>query len=91
MRDVKEKFRSYSLLKKILFFNTYAIGLGSLYFIIMIIISPLFDTMCDDRWVMDYVILYLKDSGSYIQAAAWGYLMAAFALFTPIFSGNKKK
>ena len=91
MRDVKEKFRSYGLLKKVLFFNTYAIGLGALYFIIMIIISPLFDTMCDDRWVMDSVILYLKDIGSYIQAAGWGYFMASFALFTPMFSGNKKK
>ena len=91
MRDVKEKFRSYSLLKKILFFNSYAIGLGTLYFLISIVISPLFDTMCDDGWVIDSAILYLKDVGSYIQAAGWGYTMAAFALFTPIFSGKKKK
>lgn len=91
MRDVKEKFRSYSLLKKILFFNSYAIGLGTLYFLISIVISPLFDTMGEDKWVIDSAILYLKDVGSYIQAAGWGYIMAAFALFTPIFSGKKKK
>lgn len=91
MRDVKESFRSYSLLKKILFFNSYAIGLGTLYFLISIVISPLFDTMGEDKWVIDSAILYLKDVGSYIQAAGWGYIMAAFALFTPIFSGKKKK
>ena len=47
--------------------------------------------MCDDGWVIDSAILYLKDVGSYIQAAGWGYTMAAFALFSPIFSGKKKK
>lgn len=87
MRDVKEKFKSYSLFKKVLFFNAYAIALGVCYFLIMILLLPIFD----DISFNESLIYYLKDVGSYIQAAGWGYTMAAFALFTPIFSGKKKK
>ena len=88
MRDVKEKFKSYSLFKKVLFFNVYAIALGVCYQIIMFIIFPLIETLFDD---IDSLILYFKDFSSYLQSALWGYTMAAFALFTPIFSGKKKK
>jgi hypothetical protein len=91
MRDVKEKFKSYSLFKKVLFFNAYAIALGVCYFLIMILLSPIFDALFDDISFNESLIYYLKDVGSYIQAAGWGYTMAAFALFTPIFSGKKKK
>ncbi len=91
MRDVKEKFKSYSLFKKVLFFNAYAIALGVCYQIIMFIIFPLIETLFDDIEYIDSLILYFKDFSSYLQSALWGYTMAILALFTPIFSRKEKK
>ena len=64
MRDVKERFESYSLLKKVLFFNAYAIALGVCYQIIMFLIFPLIETLFDDKEFIDSLILYFKDFGS---------------------------
>lgn len=87
MRDVKERFKSYSLFKKVLFFNAYAIALGVCYFIIMILLSPIFD----DISFNESLIYYFNDFGSYLQSALWGYTMVVFTLFTPFSSGKEKE
>ncbi len=91
MRDVKEKFKSYSLFKKVLFFNAYAIALGVCYFLIMILLSPIFDALFDDISFNESLIYYFNDFGSYLQSLVWGYFMAVFALFTPFSSGKVKE
>lgn len=91
MRDVKEKFKSYSLFKKVLFFNAYAIALGVCYFLIMILLSPIFDALFDDISFNESLIYYFNDFGSYLQSALWGYTMVVFTLFTPFSSGKVKE
>lgn len=91
MRDIKERFETYSLFKKILFFNAYAIVLAIVYFITALALSPIFQSPFGDLKFMDSIIYYLNDFGSYIQSLVWGYFMALFALFTPLFSNKTKK
>lgn len=91
MRDVKERFKTYSLFKKILFINAYSILLALVYYIIAFALSPIFQSLFEDLKFTDSIIYYLNDFGSYIQSLVWGYFMAVFALFTPLFSNKTKR
>jgi len=91
MNNFRQKFKSLSLKKKILIFNTYSIMLSVLFFLISLLIFPLFDYLFDGISIFKSLTDYLSSLGSYIIAITWGYTMASLALFTKLLSPKPKK
>ncbi len=91
MNDFHQKFKSSSFLKKALLYNVYAIILAVLFFGMSLIVNYLFDYFFDEITYSESINTSLHSSTFYVVAVAWGYTMAALALFTKMSTPKPKK
>ncbi|MFA7082678.1 MAG: hypothetical protein WC135_08715 [Bacteroidales bacterium] len=91
MKDVRQKFKSISPLKKILFFNVYSIILAVFFCVLSLILFSLFDSFYDEIAFFQAIIINLSSITIYITSIAWSYIMVALALHTELFQTKVKK
>ena len=91
MKNVRQKFKSTSPLKKILFFNVYSIILAVFFCVLSLILFSLFDSFYDEIAFFQAFIINLSSITIYIASIAWSYIMVALALHTELFQAKAKK
>ncbi len=92
MRNLRQGFNELSPVKKILFFNLYAITFAILMIITSFIIDPLFNYLFDDEINFEEIIENLTNIEFYLVKIFESYFIIFFILLVlPIFPKTKKE
>lgn len=82
MKNIRQNFKHLSPVKKVLYFNAYAIVFASIFLVLSFIINPLFNDLFDGKPYMESIMENLNSVSFYAVGVVWGYFMTAFTLFS---------
>ena len=82
MKNIRQNFKHLSPVKKVLYFNAYAIVFASIFLVVSFFINPLFNDLFDGKPYMESIMENLNSVSFYAVEVVWGYFMTAFTLFS---------
>lgn len=91
MKDVRQKYKASSPIKKVISYNAYSLLLAIIFFALSLLINSLFDSYYDEIALSESLIINLNSITLYITSIAWSYIMVALALFTDLFYSKAKR
>ncbi|HHT02773.1 MAG TPA: hypothetical protein GX005_00450 [Bacteroidales bacterium] len=91
MKNVRQKYKASSPIKKVLSFNAYSLLLAVIFFALSLLIYSLFDSYYDEIPLSETFIMNLNNITLYIVSIVWSYIMVALALFSNLFYMKAKK
>ena len=91
MKNVRQKYKASSPIKKVLSFNAYSLLLAVIFFALSLLIYSLFDSYYDEIPLSETFIMNSNNITIYIVSIVSSYIMVALALFSNLFYMKAKK
>lgn len=82
MKNIRQNFKYLSPIKKVLYFNAYAIVFAGIFLFISLLINPLVNDLFDGKPYNETIMENLHSISFYAVGIVWGYFMTTFTLFS---------